>query len=86
MNATPIGMAETPQAGELAADVSVLSPNAEVADIVYNPRMTPLLGAAEARGLRTVSGVTMLVGQAAEQFTSWTGVPAPLEAMFAAIS
>ena len=86
VNATPIGMAETPQAGELAADVSLLPTTATVADIVYNPLDTPLLQAASQRGLQTVGGVTMLVGQAAKQFSAWTGVEAPLSAMFAAVS
>ena len=86
VNATPIGMAETAQAGELAADVSRLQAHATVADIVYNPAETPLLQAATQRGLQVVGGITMLVGQAAEQFTSWTSVVAPLDAMFAAVA
>ena len=35
-----------------------------VADIVYVPLKTPLLAAAEARGLRTVDGLGMLLHQA----------------------
>ncbi len=85
VNATPVGMAETPGEGELVTDVSNFDDHTVVVDIVYNPRETPLLAAARERGLETVEGVTMLVGQAAEQFSTWTGVAAPLEAMFGAI-
>lgn len=52
-----------------------------VMDAVYQPEHTRLLRDAEARGARTVSGKWMLVYQAAEQFTLWTGAEAPIEAM-----
>ena len=82
VNATPVGMAETPGENQLVVDVAQLGEQTTVVDIIYNPRDTPLLVAARNRGLATVEGVTMLVGQAAEQFSAWTGVQAPLEAMF----
>ena len=46
-------------------------------DIVYAPLVTPLLAAAEARGLETIDGLEMLVGQAAAAFELFFGVPAP---------
>lgn len=49
-----------------------------VMDTVYNPRRTPLLQAAEGLGLRTIDGLGMFVRQAGEQFSAWTGRPAPL--------
>ena len=85
VNATPLGMAETDGEGVVAFDVGALAENTTVVDIVYNPRETPLLAAARERGLSTVEGVTMLVGQAAEQFTAWTGHEAPLAEMFDAV-
>ncbi len=42
-------------------------------DLVYNPPLTPFLQAAVARGLRTVGGVGMLVGQAARAIEIWLG-------------
>jgi shikimate dehydrogenase len=45
-----------------------------VADIVYVPLKTPLLAAAEARGLRTVDGLGMLLHQAVMGFRRWFGV------------
>ena len=86
VNATPLGMAGTKGEGVVALDVSLLRSETVVVDIVYNPRATPLLIAASERGLPTVAGVAMLVGQAAEQFSAWTGVEAPLEAMFAVVA
>ncbi|GGD26459.1 shikimate dehydrogenase [Nocardioides daphniae] len=50
-------------------------------DVVYDPWPTPL--AAAATGV-VVSGLDLLVHQAAVQFTHFTGQPAPLEAMRAA--
>lgn len=55
-----------------------------VADIVYVPRITPLLAEAEQRGLKTVGGLGMLLHQARLGFREWFGqdpeVDAELEA------
>ena len=53
-------------------------------DVVYADWPTPLARAAAARGATVVSGLEMLVHQAARQFELFTGVPAPLAAMLAA--
>jgi shikimate dehydrogenase len=55
-----------------------------VFDMVYEPRPTPLLRAAQALGCRTIDGVEMLVAQAVGQFEAWTGAEAPVEVMTAA--
>jgi shikimate dehydrogenase len=52
-----------------------------VFDMVYEPRETPLLAAAKARGCATIDGVEMLVAQAVGQFEAWTGQAAPVEEM-----
>jgi shikimate dehydrogenase len=49
-------------------DLSSLPPTAIVYDIVYDPPETALLAAARARGLRTIDGFQMLIGQAAASF------------------
>ena len=49
--------------------------------MVYEPRETPLLAAARAKGCTTIDGVEMLVAQAVGQFEAWTGERAPVEAM-----
>jgi shikimate dehydrogenase len=85
VNATPAGMAGAPAAGDLPpVDPSLLGPGQVVADLVYHPRETRWLAAAAARGADTVGGLGMLVHQAAAQVTLWTGMPAPVEAMWEA--
>lgn len=83
VNATPLGMGDDTT---LAADPAVLADHAVISDLVYHPRRTPLLAAAEARGLRTVGGIGMLVHQAARQVEAWTGRPAPVDVMAAAVA
>jgi shikimate dehydrogenase len=50
-----------------------LPPAAIVYDLVYVPLRTPLLLAAEARGLRTLGGLGMLLHQAVPGFERWFG-------------
>ena len=80
VNATPVGMAGEPP----AIDVARLNPGTFVVDTVYHPMETPLLAATRARGIACTNGLGMLVHQAALAFELWTGVDAPLDAMFAA--
>jgi shikimate dehydrogenase len=56
-----------------------------VIDLVYKPLETSVLSAARARGLKTVDGLGMLLWQGALAFERWTGKPAPVEAMRAAL-
>jgi shikimate dehydrogenase len=56
-----------------------------VVDLVYHPLVTPLISAAARRGAVAVTGIGMLVHQAAIAFRLWTGEEAPLEAMSAAV-
>ena len=74
VNASPLGMKGNPpldfhfgQAGEAAI----------LYDIVTSPLVTPLIEQARERGLRTVDGLTMLIGQAAEAFEHFYGMAAP---------
>ena len=71
VNATSLGMA-----GQPALDINVerLPARAIVTDLVYSPLHTPLLAAAEERGLRTVDGLGMLLHQAVDGFARWFGV------------
>lgn len=84
VNATPVGMGGV--GGDVAwpVPVSALHPGQVVADLVYQPRRTALLVAAAAQGAATVDGLGMLVHQAALAFEIWTGVPAPLPALWRA--
>jgi shikimate dehydrogenase len=55
-------------------------------DIVYKPVRTALVKAASERGARVVHGGRMLLYQAAAQFELYTGRPAPLDVMDAALA
>ena len=55
-------------------------------DLVYEPLETPLLAAAAGAGRAAVSGLGMLVHQAALQVELWSGRPAPIDAMRAAVA
>ena len=62
-----------------------LAPGATVCDLVYRPRRTAVLRAAETAGLRTVDGTGMLVHQGALALERWLGVSAPIGVMRAAV-
>jgi shikimate dehydrogenase len=70
VNTTSLGMQGQPP---LELDVGALPQDAVVADLVYVPLKTPLLAAAEARGLRTADGLGMLLHQAVRGFELWFG-------------
>ena len=74
VNASPLGMAGQPP---LAFDFSHAPPGSIVYDIVTHPLDTPFLEAARAAGLRTVDGLSMLIGQAAEAFERFFGQAPP---------
>ena len=59
--------------GGVPFDIDRLPDKAIVADIVYVPLKTPLLAAAERRGLRVVDGLGMLLHQAVPGFERWFG-------------
>jgi 3-dehydroquinate dehydratase / shikimate dehydrogenase len=79
INATPVGSGAVP--GQLPVPAGALRAGALVFDMVYEPRETPLVRAARARGCTTIDGVEMLVAQAVGQFEAWTGAEAPVAAM-----
>jgi len=55
-------------------------------DAIYDPWPTPLAAAVEAAGGRVISGLQMLLYQAFAQVEQFTGLPAPTEAMRAALA
>lgn len=71
VNCTSLGLKNNPT---LDIDLSHLPTDALVTDIVYNPLVTPLLAAAQARGNPIVDGLGMLLHQAAPGFEAWFGV------------
>ena len=77
VNATPI------------RDELVVEPHAgqTVVDLAYRAdgRPTALVAAARAAGCETIDGLEALVRQGAAAFERWTGVPAPVDVMRAAV-
>ena len=71
INTTSQGMMGQP---ELEIDLNSLPASAIVADLIYVPLKTKLIKAAEARGLRAVGGLGMLLHQAVVGFEKWFGV------------
>lgn len=71
VHATPTGMADHPG---LPLDPALLHPRMWVADIVYRPLDTALLGAARGVGCNTLDGGFMAVYQAVEAFELITGI------------
>ena len=79
VNATSIGL----NADESPVPAEILTSELLVLDLIY--ARTRLLKDAAAAGAGTADGETMLLHQGAAAFTLWTGQPAPLEVMAAAL-
>jgi shikimate dehydrogenase len=71
INTTPQGMGSDASPD---IDLATLQATAIVCDIVYVPLKTKLIVQAEAQGLRTVTGLGMLLHQAVAGFEFWFGV------------
>lgn len=70
VNATPIGMSAHPGS---PLDPALLRPDLWVAEVIYFPLETELLGRARALGCRTIDGAGMAVYQAVAAFRLFTG-------------
>ena len=68
-----------------AQHVTTLAATPLLLDAIYDPWPTPLAAAVEAAGGRVISGLQMLLNQAYTQVEQFTGLPAPKEAMRAAV-
>ncbi len=77
---TPVGMHGHDE-GRSPVPSELLRPQHVVFDMVYRPRLTPLLKDAEAAGCQIIPGANMLLHQAVIQFEAWTGMDAPVGAM-----
>lgn len=60
-----------------ALDFDRVPPETVVMDMTYKPLETPFLKTARARGLKTVDGLSMLIGQAAPSFEALFRLPPP---------
>ena len=75
----------TVPADAVAPYAPVLAATPLLLDAIYDPWPTPLASAVEAAGGRVISGLQMLLHQAFAQVEQFTGLPAPKEAMRAAL-
>ncbi|GGX67263.1 shikimate dehydrogenase (NADP(+)) [Litorimonas cladophorae] len=76
INASAAGMS-----GKPALDLSLedCRDSALIYDLIYTPRVTPLMKAAQARGLDTLGGLEMLIAQARPSFKLFYGVAPPTD-------
>jgi len=85
VNATPIGTiyanaAPDAKSEPLLPDSSGIWSSEHIAyDLVYSPPITTFLEDAKQNGATVVSGIDMLIGQAARSFRLWTGQDMPLD-------
>lgn len=70
INTTSLGMVG---GQEFKVSLDMLSPNAVVTDIVYNPLQTPFLISAAEKGCTVVDGLGMLLHQGVPGFERWFG-------------
>jgi shikimate dehydrogenase len=78
VNATPCGMKNS---DPLIVDPRFFHPGLIVCDLIYNPLRTKLLKAAQAKRLKTMNGLGMLLYQGVISWEIWTGKKAPVGIM-----
>ena len=76
INATSAGLNGSP---DIPWPLAAAPAAAVVMDMVYKPLETGLLRAAKARGLQTVDGLAMLIGQARPSFEAFFDAPPPAD-------
>jgi shikimate dehydrogenase len=84
VNATPLGMMPNDDQSPLPENLS-FSSTTLIYDLVYNPRETKLVRAAQAQGLAATTGLGMLIEQAALSFELWTGCNPPRNILYASV-
>lgn len=80
INATSIGFSPN-VTDKPDIDYTTITPEMCVCDVIFNPVETIFLKSAAENGAKTITGLGMLVQQAALNFTLWTGVEAPVDVM-----
>ena len=82
VNATPIGLHKK---DPISIPMDSIPSGKIVYDLIYNPKKTKLLMAAEKKRCKAVNGRGMLLYQGAASFQIWTGKKAPVSVMKKAI-
>lgn len=84
LNATSLGL-KPGDGSPFDGDLYSLGQADGVYDMIYRPSSTPLLDQARAAGCKTANGLGMLLYQGAAALELWSGLPAPVEVMRAAL-
>lgn len=84
VNATPLGMSPNVSLSPLPEDF-IYPKGTVVYDLVYSPLITTLIKKAKEQGAAVVSGIGMLIEQAALSFELWTRIRAPKVSMYQAV-
>lgn len=84
VNTTPLGMTPNIDRSPLPENAT-LPPDVIVYDLVYNPRETKLVREAKAQGCHAVTGLGMLIEQAALSFQRWTGHNPPRDILYTSV-
>ena len=80
VNATSIGL--FPNVNDMVpVDLQSVRPDCLICDVIPNPPETPLIRSARQQGLKTLTGLPILVNQGAIGFKMWTGQKAPEDVM-----
>jgi shikimate dehydrogenase len=82
INSTSVGMSSQE---DVPMDLTGLSPNQVVCDLIYKPPKTKFLLMAESLGAKAINGLGMLVHQGALAFQLWTQTSPPIEIMKSAL-
>jgi shikimate dehydrogenase len=85
VNCTSVGLDGSDPFDRLPIGADDLAGYGCVVDLVYTAEGTALVAAAQERGVPVVDGLELLVRQGALSFERFTGRPAPVEAMRAAV-
>ncbi|HEX3974621.1 MAG TPA: shikimate dehydrogenase [Solirubrobacteraceae bacterium] len=86
VNCTAVGLDGSDPFDRLPLAPAELTGYACVVDLVYTVTGTVLVDCARERGVPAVDGLELLIGQGALSFEIFTGVPAPVQAMRAAVA
>lgn len=79
INCTPVGMKCGPKG--IPIPTGLIRNDLIIFDIVYSPRDTPLISAAQNLGAKVIYGYEMLIYQGIKAFELWTGQSAPGDVM-----
>ncbi len=85
VNCTSVGLRESDTLAQLPVHDELLGGARLIVDFVYRRGGTPLQAAAERLGVAYIDGLELLVRQGVEAFTLFTGMPAPVDVMRAAV-